>query len=187
MRVGRVLAAIGAVGLGWLAAVGLGVPAQGAWAATTDVGTTTVSFNIAEAIEVTSWPAAAFTLSETAVPGVPVVSQTLSIVVRSNAAWGLQISSDESLGMLREYDRSLGGYVVGGQMLGPLEWATNVNGPWTPVSSTPTNMFTNLPPTGEQGATVGFVLRVTPSFDDQPLSAGRVYRIVLTYTAGVGF
>ncbi len=88
---------------------------------------------------------------------------------------------------MREFDSGLGNYVAGGQSSGPIEWATNVNGPWTPISSTPTTMFTNQPPTGEDGTTVGFVLRVTPSFDDEPLPAGREYRIVLTYTAGVGF
>ena len=88
---------------------------------------------------------------------------------------------------MREFDPGIGAYVLDGRRTSSMEWSTDPAGPWTQISSTPTTMFTNQPPTGEDGTTVGFVLRVTPSFDDEPLPAGREYRIVLTYTAGVGF
>ena len=168
-------------------AFGFAMSAGVVHAAKTDIGTTTVKFNIAEAIEVVSWPAPEFTLSTTAVPGVPVVSGWLYVSVKSNASWGLQISSDDEEGRLREYDPGMGAYVMLGRRTSPLEWAADLSGPWSHVSSTPTTMFTNQPPTGEDGATVGFLLRVVPSFDDEPLPPGREYRIVLTYTAGVGF
>src|SRR5690606_20606981 len=67
-----------------------------------DTGTTTVSFNIAEAIEVTGWPSAAFSLSDAGVPGAPTVSDVMSISVRSNTTWGLQVSSDNDGGLMRE-------------------------------------------------------------------------------------
>lgn len=155
--------------------------------AAVESGSTTVSFNIAEAIEVTAWPSATFTLAEASIPGVAVVSDVMSVTVRANAPWGLQVSSDTDGGMLREWDAGTASYVAGGAMSGPVMWATNVNGPWTPVAPIPSTMFTGMPPTGVAGQSVGFVLRVTPTFDDQPLPAGREYRIVLMYTAGVGF
>ena len=48
-------------------------------------------------------------------------------------------------------------------------------------------MFSRQPPTGEEGTTLTFFLRVTPDFDATALPPGREYRIVLTYTAGVGY
>ncbi len=165
-------------------AVLMGTPS--AWAATTDSGTTTVSFNIAEAIEVTSWPAATFSLADGAAPGVAVVSEGLSITVRSNSLWGIQISSDSGDGYLREYS-DVEGFIPDGHTVGPVEWATSADGLWTPITSVPTPIFADQPPTGEAGASVGFLLRVTPTYDHQPLPEGREYRIVLVYTAGVGF
>lgn len=156
-------------------------------AATTDSGTTTVSFNIAEAIEVTAWPAATFSLADAGAPGVSVVSDVMTVSVRSNTSWGLQVHSDTDEGMMREFDSGTSTYVAGGVSVGPVEWATNANGPWTPLSSVPAAMFADQPTTGEGGANAGFLLRVTPSFDDEPLPEGREYRIVLVYTAGVGF
>jgi len=44
-----------------------------------------------------------------------------------------------------------------------------------------------MPPTGADGQTVQFFLRQSTTFDDQPLPAGREYRIVLTYTAGLHY
>src|SRR5690606_35752884 len=82
--------------------------AESGWAASSQSGATTVTFNIAESIEVTSWPASAFTLASTATPGVPVVSGALNISVRSNTEWGLQISSDNDFGELREFDTFAG-------------------------------------------------------------------------------
>src|SRR5690606_918180 len=79
------------------------VVGQTAYADETDTGTTTVSFNVAEAIEVTSWPTATFTLSDAGTPGVPVVSEVFSVTVKSNASWGLQVSTDSIDGSLREF------------------------------------------------------------------------------------
>ena len=167
------------------------VVAAGSWspvrAATTEVGTTTVSFTIAEVFEVLAWPSSTYSLGEAGTPGVTVVSEELTFTVRSNASWGVEIRSDTGTGELREFDIAIGAYVDGGRSVGPVEWATSVSGPWHPLSSTPAVMYSMQPPTGAAGRTVGFVLRVTPTFDDEPLPEGREYRMVLTYTAGVGF
>ena len=167
------------------------VVAAGSWspvrAATTEVGTTTVSFTIAEVFEVLAWPSSTYSLGEASTPGVTVVSDALTFLVRSNTNWSLEISSDSDDGQLREYDIESASYVLGGRSVGPVEWATSVSGPWHPLSSTPAVMYSMQPPTGAAGRTVGFVLRVTPTFDDEPLPEGREYRMVLTYTAGVGF
>lgn len=158
-----------------------------AWAASVETGQTTVTFSIAEAIEVVSWPPAVLSLGNDAIPGVPVVSTILNISVKANAPWGVQVTSDSNDGTLREYDTNAREYVADGRRVGPLEWATNMGGPWTPVSASPTAIFSNQPPTGEDGVTRGFLLRVTPDFDATALPPGREYRIVLTYTAGVGY
>ncbi len=104
-----------------------------AWAASVETGQTTVTFSIAEAIEVVSWPPASVILGNDAIPGVPVVSDSLSITVEVERDVGI---ADQLLiptdGTLREYDDSLGDYVVDGRRVGPVEWATNSGGPWTP-------------------------------------------------------
>lgn len=181
MWLARSLVCLGIVAWVMTATVG------GAEAAKSQAGTTMVTFNIAEAIEVVEWPDSSFELSDEAVPGVPLVSSPLEIRVRSNAPWEVHISSDNDGGLIREYDVSAGGYVPGGNSIGPLEWATSPSGPWEPLSTIPAAMFINQAPTGQAGDSVTFYLRVTPSFDDEPLSNGREYRIMLHYTVGVSY
>lgn len=161
--------------------------AAGVLAAEMGSGTTTVTFSIAEAIEVTSWPAASFTLASDAAPGVPAVSQPLRISVKANSSWGVQISSDSDSGHLREYDTNIGAYGIEGSEVGPVEWALNIDGPWTRLNSMASSILSGQSPTGEEGASRSFILRVTPDFDVRPLPDGRVYRMVLTYTVGVGY
>lgn len=157
----------------------------GALAATQQTGMTEVMFNIAPALEVIAWPDPAVTLDE-APPGAETMSH-LSIVVKSNSSWGVQISSDSDDGMMREYDLSLGNYVLGGYRTGPVEFAEGREGPWFQVSRTPAALFTGQSPTGEAGRSLDFWIRVIPDFNATELADGRTYRIVLTYTAGVGY
>lgn len=158
-------------------------------AAATESSTTTVTVNIADAIEVVAWPPASFTLSSAAIPGVPVVSGGLGITVKSNSTWGVQLSTDSETGKLREWDSTASEYVVDGkQSAQPLQWATHTAGPWTNLSSTPATVYTNQPATGEAGRTVSFLVRLTPTFDDVRLTtAGRDYRATLQYTVAVGY
>ena|GEM_PF-2149693 len=155
-------------------------------AASVETGQTTVTFSIAEAIEVVSWPPAVLSLGNDAIPGVPVVSDSLTITVKSNTEWGLQVAPDSPTGHLREFDTQIGAYDDLGARVGPLEWAVSLEGPWNELGSR-TTMFSRQPPTGEEGTTLTFFLRVTPDFDATALPPGREYRIVLTYTAGVGY
>lgn len=169
----------------WMA---LGVTLVGtASAASVETGSTVVTFNVAPAIEVTAWPASDLLLATEAVPGVPVVSAPLAMTVKSNAEWGVRIQSDTPGGVLLEFDTMSQAYVLDGLETGPVEWATEMGGPWTPLSTSAVPILSMQPPTGEDGVTVSFLLRVTPDFDARPLAGTRIYRIVLTYTAGVGY
>lgn len=182
------------VGLKWLvglvcafAALSLLSLTPGVLAATVDSSTTEVTFRIAPALEVVSWPSSSFVLADDGTPGIASVSNPLTITLKANTNWRLQIASDTTGGMLREYDPQLGSYVFGGIEIGPVEWAADVGGPWTPLGNVPAAVFLDEPATGEDGVTRSFYLRVTPDFDARPLPNGRVYRLVLTYTAGVGY
>ncbi|HHW09067.1 MAG TPA: hypothetical protein GXX29_03730 [Firmicutes bacterium] len=161
---------------------------QGVQAASSQSNSTEVSLNIAEAIEVVSWPEATMLLTSNAVPGQEVVSEALRFTVRCNSQWGIQVQSDETNGKLREYNTTTGQYVTDGrESQRGVEWGITQNGPWTPLSSTPTIMITNQAATGEIGSTISFYLRYLPGFNDVRLGADRIYRLVLTYTAAVGY
>ena len=178
----------GALGAALFGAVCALVPVGNtATAATSEVGSTVVTFSVAPAIEVTAWPQADLTLASDAVPGTPVISSPLTITVKSNAEWGVRIQSDTATGGLREFDATAQVYITNGLQIGPVEWATDLAGPWVPLNPTPTPVLSLRPPTGENGETVTLYLRLTPDFDVRPLDAGRVYRMVLTFTAGVGY
>lgn len=178
----------GALGAALFGAVCALVPVGNtATAATSEVGSTVVTFSVAPAIEVTAWPQADLTLASDAVPGTPVISSPLTITVKSNAEWGVRIQSDTATGGLQEYDGMLQSYVTDGFRTPAVEWATDPTGPWAPLGPSATPIATMRPPTGEDGLTLTLYLRVTPDFDVQPLRTGRQYRMVLTFTAGVGY
>jgi len=171
---------IGCVGVlaGLLALWGTGL------AQANQTSTTTVSFTLAEVIEVLSWPNAA--LSIAGAPDEAVVTGPLTFRVRANAPWGIYIRSEWADGRMREYDAVAGHYVPAGQVLSRgLEWGTTPTGPWSPVSGANSPLVEGMPPTGAQGTVVEFYLRQTTTFEDVSLPAGREYRIVLTYTAGL--
>lgn len=158
----------------------------GALAATQQTGMTEVMFNIAPALEVIAWPDPAVTLDEAA-PGIA-SSRLMRITVRSNALWGVQVASDSASGTMREYDVNNGQYIPGGFEVGPVEFAESSEGPWMPVSNTPAVLFSDQWPTGEAGRSLDFWIRVIPDFSaPAQIVDGRTYRIVLTYTAGVGY
>jgi hypothetical protein len=151
--------------------------------------TTDVYMNIAEVIEVLQWPTEIYTLSDGAIPGVPIVSQILTIKVRSNTIWGITIASDQDNGFLREYDNTGAFYIGDGKTTtSPLEWSVSPVGPWLSLSSTPTALITGEGPTGDTGKEISFYFRFTPSFDDEKLSGeSRTYKVSITYTVGVGY
>lgn len=160
----------------------------GATAASSQTSMTEVMLNIAEAIEVVSWPEASLTLSSVATPGEPVVSGALRFTVKCNSTWGIQVQSDESTGKLREFNVGTASYVTEGKISQKaVEWGLTTSGPWTGVSSSLTSIVTNKPATGDVGTAVTFYLRYVPGFNDVPLTGDGIYRIVLTYTAAVGY
>lgn len=157
-------------------------------AATSSSNSTVVSANVVEAIAVTQWPGSSVVLTGSAIPDTPVLSDSLSFVVKSNTLWGIQVSADEPSGKLREYDVASAVYVMNGRIVKtPIQWALTSGGPWTNLSATPTAIYTGQAKTGELGATVSFVLRLLAGFNDEKLPLGRDYRMVLTYTVAVGY
>lgn len=171
---------IGCVGVlaGLLALWGTGL------AQANQTSTTTVSFTLAEVIEVLSWPSGAVSLA--GAPDEAVISGPLSFRVRANAPWAIYIRSDSEDGRMREYDTGTGQYVAAGRALSRrLEWGFAPSGPWSPVSGADFPLVEGMPPTGAPGTIVEFYLRQTTTFEDVSLPAGREYRIVLTYTAGL--
>ncbi|HHV94333.1 MAG TPA: hypothetical protein GXX47_07345 [Firmicutes bacterium] len=167
-----------------LLAVGVGVVEAGTQAS----NSTTIAVNIAESIAVVSWPDAFIDLTRNAVPGQEITSPALAIKVKANSLWGIEISSDLPNGRMREFDLATGAYVSDGASLThPLQWSTSPTGPWHDLSSTPSSIVSSQPPTGDAGKDVVFYLRLRPDYGDKPLAAGRDYRIVLQYTAGLNY
>jgi hypothetical protein len=157
-------------------------------AATTQSNSTSLTLNIGEAIEVVSWPDSTINLSSSAVPGEAVISDPLRFTVKCNTEWDIEVRSDEPAGKLRQFDPGTGSYLQDGHASqNSLEWADSPDGEWTTLQGTGTNIVTHQPPTGESGKSVTFFLRYTPGFNDVRLTEGHVYRIVLTYTATVGY
>lgn len=164
------------------------LPAVPVQADQTASNTTTVAANIAESIAVTQWPESLLNLAGEVVPGQSVVSGPLVIQVKSNATWGLKISSDLPDGRMKEFDSSTAAYVSNGLVLStPLQWSTDVAGPWQDLSSTEASVVAGQPPTGDSGTSVTIYVRLQAGYDDLPLSTGHEYRILLRYTAGVNY
>jgi hypothetical protein len=114
--------------------------------------------------------------------------------VKSNASWGLKISSDQTAGKMREWDGSA--YVVSGNILAnALQWALTSTG-GTPVgspsyanlSSTATLVTGSQARTSDSGADVGTTFKQLVSYGDEAaLAGGHSYRVLVTYDAAQGF
>ncbi|NLN17738.1 MAG: hypothetical protein GX162_00480 [Firmicutes bacterium] len=184
-RLGKRLKAVIVIGLAVFFVVGGCGAVQ---AATTQTNSTSLTLNIGEAIEVVSWPEASINLSGSAVPGEAVISGPLRFTVKCNTEWDIEVRSDEPTGKLRQFDPASGSYVNDGRTSQrALEWSLSMDDPWSPLTGTGSNIVTRQPATGEDGRQVEFFLRYRPGFDDIRLTDGHVYRIVLTYTATVGY
>lgn len=174
-------------------AVVLSVLCMAFWLAATasaaaDEGSTTLSANVAEVIEVLSWPAEVYSLGNL-MPGEEVTIGPLEFEVRSNVSWEILIASDSPNGELREYNL-IGGYYVldGATTQNALRWRWGESGAWTPLSQTAASLFGTQEATGDQSKTYSFYLSFLPSFNDMRLTdPDREYRIVLTYTVGARY
>lgn len=151
-------------------------------------GSTTLSANVAEVIEVLTWPDEVYSLGDL-MPGEEITIGPLQFEVRSNVSWEIFIASDSPNGELREYDTAGQSYLMSGaQTQNPLRWRWGESGVWTPLSQTPASLFGIQPATGDASKTFAFFLSFLPSFNDIRLTdPNREYRIVLTYTVGARY
>jgi len=111
--------------------------------------------------------------------------------VRSNASWGVKISSDEATGRMRRHN---GSSYVAGQLASALQWAnssfdgTAVASPvYANLGSTQGLVLGSKPATGDTGANVGVQYRQDVAYADNADLGTDVYRIAVTFDAAQGF
>lgn len=157
--------------------------------ATAATGTQAVTLDVAPTLTAT-FPTA-YDFGDIA-PGAAQVSPAQTVNVRSNATWGLRISSDLTDGRMAEFDA--GAYIpVGGRTLAlPLNWrlgslaGVSQATTFVPVTAVPAPVTLAQGPTSDAGVDVGVLLNQTLSFADQRLGNAGDYRILLSYTASQG-
>ena len=105
------------------------------------------------------------------------------LTVKSNLAWGVKISSDQSSGFMRDYASSSYGSTL---LTNPLEWSTTTGGStsYAALSSTATSVVTGKAATSDSGTSIGVTYRQPLSFADD---GSKTYRILVTYAAAQGF
>ena len=110
-------------------------------------------------------------------------SSPLSILIRSNAPWGLKIKCDLADGKMKEWTGT--GYVTTSPkfLSRSLEWKLDGTGTYTPLSTTDAVLVASQPPTGESGAMVKVRFRQVISYDDLRPPNGNSYAISVIYTA----
>jgi hypothetical protein len=111
--------------------------------------------------------------------------------VRSNASWGVKISSDEPTGRMRRYN---GSSYVAGQLASALQWAhtrtgaTAVGSPvYANLGSTQGLVLGSQGATGNTGTNVGVQYRQDVAYADNANLGTDVYRIAVTFDAAQGF
>lgn len=160
---------------------------SGAFASNSE-GSTTVTANVAEVIEVLEWPSEEYSLGNL-MPGDEVIIGPLQFEVRSNVPWEIFISSDSPNGELREYNL-IGSYYVldGAATSNSIQWRWGEAGAWSALSQAGASLFGTQDATGDQSKTFTFYLGFLPSFNDARLTdPDREYRVVLTYTVGARY
>jgi hypothetical protein len=174
------------------ALLGVLAAAPGASAATTASGSQAITGTPTAQLAATFPSAYAFgTLT---VGGAGNTSTEQVVNVKSNASWGVKISSDQAAGKMREWDGAA--YVGGGNILAnAMQWALTTLG-GTPVgspsyanlSSTATLVTTGQARTADAGVDVGTTFKQLVSYGDEASLAGsNTYRVLVTYDAAQGF
>ena len=166
--------------------------APSALAATTASGTQAIT-GLPTAQLAATFPTA-YSFGTLAVGGSGNTSTEQVVNVKSNASWGLKISSDQTAGKMREWDGSA--YVASGNILAnSLQWALTTLG-GTPVgsptyanlSSTATLVSGSQARSGDSGVDVATTFKQLVSYADQAtLSGANTYRVLVTYDAQQGF
>lgn len=165
-----------------LAATALLPPAT-AQAATTATGTQALTAAIDATLAATFPSAYAFA---NFVPGTTTTSTAQTLNVKSNASWGVRITSENA--KLRPHDGA--GYVGAGTALtNSLEWrlsevsGADPAGSFAAVPTSAGDVTTGRAKTTDSGNDVKILYRQATSFGDAVLSGGDNYRVVVTYDA----
>lgn len=165
-----------------LLAAGLLAAAAPAHAVT---GTQSVTADVANTLEATFPGAYAF---GNIVPGATgSTSPTQTVTVKSNASWGMQISSDIADGRMTEHTGA--GYAASPNVLtNALQWRITApqSTSFAAVSSTPATMTSAQGVTGDSGTAVNVLLKQIASFSDPRVNPNS-YRVELTYDASQGY
>jgi hypothetical protein len=161
-----------------LAVLGIGLLLSPAAIADTQTGSQVVTAQVAHAIELEVPPAYDW--------GLLAIGENESglqnVVVKSTARYDLNIRADRT--KMAEYDLAVGDYIYGGRELqNALQWKEAYLGSYSIISTVDMPVVVAAPPTGSAGATTSIQFRQIVGYGDQALSEGKVYRIVITYTA----
>ena len=119
-------------------------------------------------------------------------SAAQSLTVKSNALWGVQVSTDLSDGRMKEFNGSAYVAVTPKILTNPLQWRLSVLGgvaqgtSFAALSSTPASATSSQGITGDSGTALGFLLHQVASYADQRVSPN-LYRVQLTYDAAQGY
>ena len=162
----------------FLAVLGIGLLVSPAAVADTQSGSQEVRAQVAEAIELIVPPAYDW--------GQLVIGENesglQSVVVKSTAPYDLKIRADRT--KMTQYDLAGGNYVIGGRELqNALQWKEAYLGSYSVITTADEPVVTAAPPTGSAGTSTLIRFRQIVGYGDHALPDGRVYRIVLTYTA----
>lgn len=162
------------------------VPASGAHAA---LGLQSIIADVANTLEAT-FPTS-LNLG-TLTPGAATTSAEQSVLVKSNALWGLRVSTDVADGRMTEWDGTA--YVASSPkvLTNPLQWRLSSLGGAAQATSFAALSNTQALVTGSQGLTtdlgtsIGVTFRQAASYAD-PSAGANDYRIVVTFDASQGY
>ena len=172
-----------------LLAVVLGAVAPAAQAATSATGSQSVTGTPQAQLEATFPSSYAFS-------DFSIMTNNLSteqvVNVKSNKAWGVKVSSDQTTGLMREWNGSA--YVTSGKVLtSALNWANTsydgsaVTPTYAAMSSTQALVAGSKPKTGNSGKNVGVTFRQFVDYNDDADLGSNTYRILVAYDAAQGF
>jgi hypothetical protein len=147
-----------------------------AFAATDGSGDQNVSANVAATLEMT----APSDLDLGALDIGQNESSAQTILVKSNVSYGVQIKGDRS--NMTEFD---GSSFSAGALSEAFEWK-EASGSYADISVSNASIVSSASPTPHAGTSTSVQYRQEALFDDEPVSGGNVYRVVLTFTATQG-
>ena len=172
--------------IGLACAMAVVMPGQGALAAT---GSQSVTADVANTLEAT-FPGA-YAWGELAA-GAASTSAEQTITVKSNALWGLKLSTDQADGRMTEWDGSAYDATSPKVLTNPLTWRMSALGgvaqatSFVDLSNVQALITGSQSITGDAGRAVGVTFRQNVSYADTSAGAND-YRILVTYDASQGY